>query len=148
MIRFRPLLVVLVGVAGLTAAVAQDAPQVARQELMGQIGDNAKILGDMAKGARPYEEETAVQALDAIIDDIAEFTTLFPEGSETGHETRARSSIWQDKSAFEEDAMNLQEAAVTAREAAPGGHEAFAPAFQAVGRTCGACHNDFRAKQS
>ena len=148
MTRFGPLVVVLFAAAGFTAAVAQDAPQVARQDLMSEIGDSTKILGAMAKGEQPYEEETAVEALTTIIEDTGEFVTLFPEGTETGNETRALAAIWEQKSKFEEHAQALQDAAMKAREAAPGGREAFVPAFQAMGKTCGACHNNFRAKQS
>lgn len=148
MIGFRPLVVVLFASTGLTAAIAQDAPQVARQQLMEEIGDSTQVLGRMVKGEQPYEDETAIEALTAIIENIGEFTTLFPEGTETGNDTRALPAIWENKSDFEKHAQDLQDAAMAAREVAPGGKEAFVPAFQKMGKTCGACHEDFRAKKS
>ena len=148
MMRVGPLLVVVFAAAGLTAAMAQDAPQVERHNLMEEIGDSTKVLGDMAKGDQPYEAETAVQALTTIIEDIGEFTALFPEGTETGHDTRALPAIWERRSEFEQRAQDLQDAAMATREAAPGGMETFVPAFREMGRTCGGCHEDFRAQRS
>ncbi len=148
MTSFRPLVVILFATAGLTAAIAQEAPQVTRGELMEEIGKSTQVLGKMVKGEQAYEAETAVEALTTIIDDIGEFTALFPEGSETGHETRALPAIWEKKSEFEQHAQDLQDAAMKAREVAPAGKEAFAPAFQEMGKVCGACHEDFRAKKS
>lgn len=145
---FRPIAVVGLVTAGLTLAYAQDqSPQVERHELMEDIGDNAKVLGAMAKGEAPFDADAASSHLDDIIADIEEFVTLFPEGSETGNETRALPTIWENKGSFDDHAQDLADAATTVQGVLPEGQEAFAGAFRDLGRTCGACHNEFRAKK-
>ena len=133
----------------LAPAVAQsEPPQVARYKLMERNGDAAKILGAMAKGEREYDGTLAAEQLDHIIADMKTFVTLFPEGSETGHDTRALPAIWENRAGFEEDADDLVEAAQAAKAASADGLDAFRPAFGAVGKACGACHETFRAEKS
>lgn len=148
MIKIRPLAVVCLLAAGATLAQAQDnPPQVERIDLMKEIGKNTGILGRMAKGEEAYDAAKADAALTVIIENIQEFPEYFPEGSETGHDTRALPAIWTDKAGFQADADALVEAATAAREAAPSGLDAFRGSFRAVGQACGACHNEFRAKK-
>jgi len=128
---------------------AQDKPpQVERMALMKEIREQNAVLGRMAKGEAPFDAAEADAALAVIIDDIEAFPTYFPEGSESGHDTAALPAIWEDKAAFEARAGDLVEAANKAKAALPEGLEAFQGAYRDVGRACGACHNQFRAKQS
>lgn len=149
MTKLRPLAVAIIAAASLSVANAQDTePQVERHELMEEIGSNMKTMGDMVKGEQPYDAAKVEAALGTIGDNVQKFVTLFPEGSETGHDTRALPAIWENPSEFEERADALVEAVNAAQEVAPDGVEAFAPAFLEVGQTCRGCHTDFRAEKS
>ena len=124
-----------------------EPPQVGRQNIMERNGDSAKVLGAMAKGERPYDAAVAAAELKTISASIAVFVTLFPEGSESGYDTRAKPEIWSGRDAFEARARDLATAADASSAAADGGLEAFRRAFGAVGKACGACHDGFRAPQ-
>lgn len=73
--------------------------------------------------------------------------TLFPKGSETGHNTKALPEIWSDSAGFQKAAAALGDAAGKLAVAARAGDaDAVATEFKAVGDACGACHRGFRAK--
>ena len=72
---------------------------------------------------------------------------LFPVGTETGHNTKAKPEIWSDNANFQKAAENLTTAAdklVTLAEADD--KAGFAAQFKEMGGTCGACHRQFRAR--
>lgn len=146
--RAHVTLAAFLAVAGLAPAIAQsDSPQVERHELMEDIGDAAKVMGDMAKGTVPFDSVEVQEALTIVIDNAKVFPTLFPEGSETGNDTRALPAIWENKADFEEKANDLVVAAEAARGAADNGLDSFRAAFGKIGETCRACHTDYRAEK-
>lgn len=131
------------------AAYAQDkAPQVERWELMDAIGKEVKTMGGMAKREIPYDAATVENGLDVVIANGTKFPTLFPEGSETGHDTRALPAIWDNKADFDAKAAAMVEAAEAAKAAAPNGLEAFTAEFRNLGQSCRACHTDYRAEKT
>lgn len=74
-------------------------------------------------------------------------TTLFPAGTEKGHNTKAKPAIWSNSADFAKDAANLTEASeklVSLAEA--NDKEGFATQFAAMGKTCGACHREYKEK--
>lgn len=139
-------------------AVAHDAasleyegdkpPQVERWELMDEVGNNAQTLGDMAKGDIAYDAEQAREALQVIAENGERFLDLFPEGTETGHDTRALPTIWSDREGFERIGNDMVEAANAAVERTGEDFDAFRTAFRDVGQTCRACHQDYRAEKN
>jgi cytochrome c556 len=67
--------------------------------------------------------------------------TLFPPGTETGHDTHAQPAIWTDRATFDQNAGNMStEAGKLAEVAASGDKAAFAAQWQKTGGTCGSCH--------
>lgn len=73
--------------------------------------------------------------------------TLFPVGSETGHDTHALPTIWSDREGFDKAAANFTAAATKLTQVAETGDKAaFADQWKATGGTCGACHRTYRAK--
>jgi cytochrome c556 len=149
-IRLRIMLSIGV-VAGMlsAAALAQDEPpQVQRYELMEEMREKAEILGDMAKRAAPFDPATADAALQEIVENAEVFPTLFPPGTQTGHDTRALPAIWERRDTFEQQSQDLIDAAKAAMTAADEGFGPFRSAFRDVGRACRACHQDFRAEES
>ena len=74
--------------------------------------------------------------------------TLFPPGTEKGHDTKALAAIWSDRAGFEKAAANYADAAKTLQAAAKADDkDAFAAAFKQTGKACGACHKKFRQKE-
>lgn len=73
--------------------------------------------------------------------------TLFPKGTETGGNTKAKAEVFSDPAGFQKAAMNLGTAATKLAETLKGGDlEMAAVDAKALGAACGACHNDYRAK--
>lgn len=73
--------------------------------------------------------------------------SLFPPGSDKGHDTKALPEVWSDRAGFEKSAAEFTDAstklvaAVKARDA-----DAVIAETKAVGEACGACHRHYRAK--
>ena len=73
--------------------------------------------------------------------------TVFPVGTETGHDTKALPTVWSDHAVFEQRAADLAtEAGKLSTVAATGDKAAFADQYKATGAACGACHRNFRAR--
>ncbi len=134
--------------AAAAATTGEKPPQVVRWELMDEIGENTKTLGGIAKGEIAWDAAAAEAALVVIADNGRVFLTLFPEGSETGHETRALPAIWERWDVFEKDTNDMVAAAEAAIPATAEGLDAFRASFRDLGGTCRACHTDFRAEKN
>jgi cytochrome c556 len=75
--------------------------------------------------------------------------TLFPAGTDKGHDTKALEKIWTDNAGFLKAAQTYQDAAKSMQDAAKAGDaKAFAVAFKQTGKACGACHKAYRAKEN
>ena len=73
--------------------------------------------------------------------------TLFPDGTQQGHNTKAKPNVWSDRAGFVKNANNLTEQATKLAQLAKAGDKAgFAEQFQAVGKACKTCHDSFKAK--
>ncbi len=73
--------------------------------------------------------------------------TLFPDGTQTGRNTKAKAEIWSDRAGFDKAAADFYAAAeklVALAEAddRPG----FAAQFKETTAACGACHRAYRAR--
>ena len=69
---------------GVTAAVAQEDPIKARKALMKTNGQQAKIVGDMAKGDTPFDAAAAHKAFASFQDAASKMPTLYPDSSKGG----------------------------------------------------------------
>jgi cytochrome c556 len=125
------------------AAVAQDSPQVIRENLMKDIGKSSKVVGDMLQGKAAYDAAAAKAALETIAKDAADFPNHFPEGSDTG-ETEALPAIWQNKADFDAKAKKLADDATAAAAATATGEDAFKAAAGAMFGNCKGCHEVYR----
>ena len=130
-------------------ALAQAKPEILvkqRQSAMVLIGKYWGPINAMAQGKAPYDAAVAqrnagfLQALAQMPwDGFAESTKDSPE------KNRALPAIWTDQAKFKEGADRLQ--STTAKLAASAKDEAaFKGAAGEVGKACGACHENFRAK--
>ncbi len=70
---------------------------------------------------------------------------MFPAGTESGHDTKAKPEIWSDKAGFQKAADNLVTQAdklVTLADA--GDKDGFAAQFKETAAACGACHKQYK----
>ena len=65
-------------------AVAQEDPIKARKALMKANGDQAKILADMSKGDKPYDQAAVTKALAQFQDAAAKMPGLYPDNTKDG----------------------------------------------------------------
>jgi cytochrome c556 len=103
----------------------------------------------MIKGEIPYDAAKAKEAADTMVAKSAsiDIAMLFPKGSETGGETTASPKIWDDAAGFKA-AMEKMKSTVAAE--APNtamGLDKLKLAAAAMGKTCKACHDDYRIQK-
>ncbi len=73
--------------------------------------------------------------------------SMFPAGTEKGHDTKAKPDIWSNNAEFEKDATNLATEAQKLVALADANDKAgFGAQFKVVGGACGACHRAFRER--
>ena len=123
----------------------------ARKSHMQLYAHNLGILGAMAKGEVEYDAGAA----SAAAGNLASLSTLDQRSywapgtstAELGEETRALPAIWEEGSKAAEIGGQLAEAAAALAAVAGDGQAALGPAMGGVGRTCGACHEDYQQPQ-
>jgi cytochrome c556 len=126
---------------------AQKAVEL-RQSLFRVIGFSFGPVGGMLKNKVPFDAAVAAKA-GARIEELA---TIIPEvfNEDTRKfqvKTKAREGIWTNKSDFQSKADGLNKAAAALSTAAKGGDKkSVLQAAAAVGKACGACHDDYREK--
>ena len=119
-----------------------------RMDAMSAIGDDMKKIGLKLRGSAPFDAGQAQAAARAIAHHASHMDTLFPPGS-LSPPTEALPAIWDnwDEFAGLTEALNRR-ADGLAQLAGSGASEAeIAAQFQALGKTCSACHEKFRIKK-
>jgi cytochrome c556 len=144
MFRSALFLTALVTIIPTAAALADEAPQEVRHELMEDVGGAAKNIGKMLKGEAPFDAALANESLRTWADASATFGDLFPAGSESGYDTEAKASIWTDRAGFDEQLALFAEKANAAVAANPQSLDELKPAAGAVFKTCKSCHESYR----
>jgi len=141
-------LVLLAGLAIATAGIAQaQSIDVIESRQAGQdllAGTFAGIRGVVAaKG----DVKTLENPAKAMARWIKQYPTLFPKGSDTGHDTKALPAVWSDMAGFQKAAGDLADASTKLAELAKAGDaDAVAAQVKVVGDACGACHRTYRAR--
>lgn len=130
------------------AAGPVDKAIEARRAVMTLQSWYAGPLFRMAKGAIPYDADTAIRYaanLDAIVN--ADGGAMWPEGSDnTAYpgETQALPEIWSADSEAGERDQALKDAVAALAEVAGDGLGALRSRIGAVGNACSGCHDDYR----
>ena len=151
-VRMNKLLlcVALLGMGGIYGARAEMPPGTAAEELIAtrqadmaiQTSLLEAIMMAIGADADILSLKDAAEAIEALGTAIPE---LFPEGTERGHNTRARPAVWSDRAGFEKAAANLAEAARRmANAAATDNRTEFAKANLATVAACSTCHMAYR----
>jgi cytochrome c556 len=149
----NPFSKIALGLACLTLGVAVIAAAPAdlikvRQQNYKQIGRSTKAIFDELKSSQP--NIALIQTNARTVATLAhQLPTWFPEGTgpEAGIKTGALPAIWQRKPEFLKAAGNFDAAARQLSAAsAKGSVSEIQAAAGAMGGTCKACHQAFRAK--
>jgi cytochrome c556 len=117
-----------------------------RMDLMDTQKEAMKIIGDMAKGAVPFDAAKAAEAARDIEVTAKEIPDLFPEGTD-GHPSEAKPEIWTDWDKFTGDSDKLAAAAGDLVAVLEAGADEWRDRFKVVVDACKACHKSFRAEK-
>ncbi len=72
---------------------------------------------------------------------------MFPDGTQTGHETHALPAVWSDRAGFQKAAENFWTQADKLAVLAEANDKAgFATQYTETTKACGACHRNFRQR--
>lgn len=119
-----------------------------RMDLMSDIGEQMKTIGQMVKGKTKFDGQKISAAAKRLAEHSNRIPDLFPGGS-NGHPSEALPIIWSDWEDFVEmshrlhdRAKELSEVTKTATETA-----AIIKPFLALGKTCTGCHQKFRQEK-
>jgi cytochrome c556 len=129
-----------------TPALAGESPQEVRHEAMEEVGGAAKKIGRMLKGEAEFDAAVANAGLATWAKVAGEFGGMFPEGSESGHDTEAKSTIWSDRAGFDEQVALFAEKADAAVAANPQSLDELKPVAGAVFKSCKSCHESYRVE--
>jgi cytochrome c556 len=129
------------------AVMAGADPIKARQASMEETRDAAKVIGGMLKQKQEFDAGAAMEALKMWKKTAMEVGDLFPEGSETGHDTEAKASIWTDRAGFNEKLSDFNKSVDAAIDANPDSLEALKAVASPVFDTCKGCHEGYRVEK-
>ncbi len=119
-------------IASRQAGFDLQAGVVAEMKAAVEAGSPVKPLTDGAKGLSSWGH---------IIPD------MFPDGTQTGRNTKAKADVWSDRAGFEKAAANFYTASEKLATLAEADDKAgFAAQFKETTAACGACHRQFRER--
>jgi len=151
-IRSLPLIAAALAVALPAIAVADAADDAikARQGYWQVVSHNAGMLFGMAKGEIAYDAATAKAHADNLSALAAMDTgSMWPAGSDNvarAGKTRAMPVLWETFPAVMDKHAGFRAAAGTLAANAGNGPDALRANIGALGASCGACHDIYRAK--
>ncbi len=140
---FRLLLVLLLA-AMTPLAVADEDPRHERHELMEDVRDGAKPIGEMLRGEADYDAEVVAASLQTFLEVSGVFGDLFPPGTETGMDTEAAPAIWEDREGFNQALADWRSAVEAAQAANPTSLEDAKPVLGPIFNACKNCHDSYR----
>ncbi|MFY9514459.1 MAG: cytochrome c [Rubrivivax sp.] len=151
----KRLLLAAATVAGLVTALPAAAqfqkPEDAikyRQSALTLIANHFGRIGAMAQGRVPFDAKVAADNA-ALVADLAKLPwTAFGDGTDKGLPNRAKPEIWKESAKFKAANEKMVAEVGKLEAAAKGGNlDAIKAAVGAVGGSCKACHDDFRAEK-
>jgi len=142
-----PLLAAAAALAlGAGAASAQSDPISQRKALMKTVGDSTRAPAAMLKGEQPFDLAPVQAALRAMQAAGKQMPGLFPDDTKTGGDTAATAKVWENKADFNAKWAKF-EADSTAALAKVTDEASFKATYPDVVRSCGGCHQDYRARR-
>ncbi len=106
------------------------------------------VLGAMKAGVEQKADvKPFMPGAKGLVSSSQVIATMFPPGTEKANDTKALPAVWSDKADFAAKGKALQDAAEKLVTLADADDKAgFAAQFAEVGKTCGACHRQYKAK--
>ena len=141
-------------IAATAAAFACALPAASHEHATGVVKERMELMEAMGKRMKAINSRIKTkQQLAAIKDDARAIAAsaphiahLFPPGS-TQHPTEAKAAIWQNFADFERIANALEAASKKLAETDIAEFGALSDQARAVSKTCGECHERYRAKR-
>lgn len=117
-----------------------------RQGAFTIMGTHMARIGAMAQGRVPFDAKVAADNA-AIVLTVSRLPFgAFGEGTDKGLPNRAKAEVWKDSAKFKAASEKMiGEVAKLEAAAKAGNLDGMKTAFGAVGASCKACHDDFRA---
>ena len=144
-------MVLLAGIAGAAHAQApfkkaEDAIKY-RQSALFVMAQHFGRIGPVVKRERPYDKDEVAKNA-AVAEQMSKLPwDGFVAGTDKG-ETQAKPEIWTDAAKFKSAAEKMKQEMSTLAQVAKGGDfDAVKAQFDATGKACKACHDDFRKKK-
>ncbi|MET0660587.1 MAG: cytochrome c [Steroidobacteraceae bacterium] len=132
----------------IAASAAENAIK-ARHDHYHELGDAFKVIRDELRASSPNWDRIK-PAAQAVKEASVDQGKWFPTGSgpESGLKTRAKAEVWSDPKGFEAAQLAFaREAPKLVLLSQTGDAEGLTAQFKAVGKTCGGCHDKFRAPE-
>jgi len=142
--------VATIAVTSVAMADLKEDAITARRGYFQIMSFNAGPLFGMAKGQVEYDADAAklyAANLQALAD--LDTTPMWVEGTDNeamAGKTRALPAIWSTFPAINEKVQAYKDATAALNEAAGNGLDALRPAVANLGKSCGGCHETYRAK--
>lgn len=141
--------VLALGAGASMNAAAQAKPDVLVKQRQAVMTLQGKYLGPLvgiAQGKVPYDA-AAVQRNAGFLDNLSRMPWDGFDPSTRGEKSRALPAIYDNNAKFKEYAVRLENETSKLVSLSKGGDEGAVKAqIGAVGKACGACHDDFRQK--
>jgi len=141
---------VVLGAGVAQSAFAQVKPEILvkqRQAVMTLQGKYFGPLAAVAQGKAPYDA-AAVQRNAGFLDNLSRMAWDGFDPSTRNEKSRVLPAVYDNNAKFKEAASRLEnEASKLAALSRTGDEAAVKAQIGAVGKACGACHDDFRQKQ-
>ena len=118
-----------------------------RMDRMEAMGSQMKLISAMVRGKKRFDGSKIAAASEKIADHGRKSSRLFPKGS-GGKPTQASPEVWKDWQGFTR-AMNsmVRSATVLAEAGRAGSKKHASTAYFALGKSCLACHRNYRLKK-
>jgi len=126
----------------LSAAAQFQKPEDAikyRQSVMTVMGNHLGRIGAMAQGKAPFDAKAAADNAAVVVTMSKLPWVAFGEGTDKGMPTRAKPEIWKDQAKVKDLSTKMMTEAEK--------FEAAAKTIGDLGKTCKACHDDYRAEK-
>jgi cytochrome c556 len=126
----------------------KEVQQSYRQSWYALVAMNFGPMASTVKGEIPYNQKM----MEGWAKDLAALASMnvlrgFADGSDKGS-TRAKPEIWQNKADFESKLKDMKSAVVKLQKTvATGDQNAIAAQVGATGKTCKACHDEYKSKE-
>lgn len=133
---------VVLPIMALAHAGVQNPAVMVRMESMKAMGEETKVLGQMAKGEVAFDRARAEQAAARIAQESARTLALF-ETREDDPKSEALPAIWERWGDFSDKSRTMEMTATTLAEEIPD-LAALRTGLGQIGAACKACHEAYR----